>query len=59
MQKEIPVEMIRILADTANEYVTAEKLAERLQVSRRTVFNNMKAAREICLLHDSKIISVK
>ena len=47
MQKEIPVEMIRILADTANEYVTAEKLAERLQVSRRTVFNNMKAAREI------------
>lgn len=59
MQKEIPVEMIRILANTENEYVTAEKLAESLQVSRRTVFNNMKAAREICLLYDSEIISVK
>lgn len=59
MYKEIPAEIVRILVDSPNEYVTAKELAGKLDVSRRTVFNNMQAARDICRQNESDIISVK
>lgn len=59
MHKEIPVEIVRILVDSPDEYVTARELAEKLNVSRRTVFNNMQEARDICRQNESDIISVK
>lgn len=59
MTNQITNEIIKALLQSSDRFITADELAERLNVSRRTIFNNIKKAKTICAQYDSEIISVR
>ena len=54
----LKLEIINILI-SENKFISAQVLAERLQVSRRTIFNNMEDVRFLCETQGAKLITVK
>lgn len=58
MNNEIQYAILKILI-SSSDYISAQKIAEMLQVSRRTIFNNMKEVKEICDTYGAKLISSK
>lgn len=58
MNNGIQFTILRILI-ASPEYISAQKIADSLKVSRRTIFNNMSEVRQICENHGAKLISSK
>ncbi len=56
--QNLGLEILKILR-ASSDYITAQDLADRLHVSRRTIFNNLEEAREICSLQEAEIFSQK
>lgn len=55
---KINLEILKILA-SEEDFISAHAIAERLQVSRRTIFNNIGEVKRICNLYKAEIISKK
>lgn len=58
MHTDIQMAIIKILIE-ACEPISAEKIAEKLHISRRTVFNNMDKVKEICKQYHADLISIR
>lgn len=56
MHTDTQMAIIRILIEEADT-ISAEKIAQRLNVSRRTIFNNMEAVKRICNQYHATLIS--
>ncbi len=58
MVNSLEYEIIKILL-LEGDYLSAEKIAKRLHVSRRTIFNNIEEVRNICINNQASLESVK
>lgn len=58
MYKPYELEIIRLLVEQKN-YMSAQEIAEKLHISRRTVFNKMELVKTICAKHHTQLIAQK
>lgn len=58
MHTDKQMAIIQILIEEGDT-ISAEKIAEKMNVSRRTIFNNMEAVKRICEQYHANLISVR
>ena len=59
MRQNVEQQIIKSLIKTKKPYLTAQELADSIHVSRRTIFNNIPKAKELCEKSGNQLISVK
>lgn len=58
MRNQLEIEIIKILIDQS-DFISAQRLAYMLHISRRTVFNTMNKVRRLCEEYSAQLISQK